>query len=147
MYSYLSSEQKIDGIAKGIDGITLLLKELSAHPEARKPENGSTWQLNQTDTVKPVTEYQPISTTGGERLWDHSVHIVSFVKAIVEDRSARPVAPEDDQILSSLEELARTLESPPDTRNLSFQTGNVAGVQAMPPLEAAVAVLRWAKGF
>ena len=149
IWSCTFSEQKIDDIARGIDGIKLLLQGLNVPPDEKQPENGSIGYLNQAESVKPLTEHQPISASGGEPLWDHSAHIIDFVIAVVEDIGSRDIGPEASEVLSSLRNLVQTLEGRAAARDLSFPGAKVVEYQAdppMPPLEAVVAVLRWAKG-
>ncbi|KAK4043108.1 hypothetical protein C8A01DRAFT_32747 [Parachaetomium inaequale] len=114
-YAYMLrtvSEQKIDSTAKDIDRIKQLLDGLS------------------------------FSSPGTEPRWDHSSHIIDFVKTVIQNRGTREVGAGEAEVLSSLRGLVKTLDSP------------AAGYKAtrcrednysMSPLEAAVAVLRWAK--
>ena len=139
------SEQKIEDIAKGVDGIKLLLQELNVPSDAKQPETGSRWHLNQPGSVNPLIDRQFLSTPAREPLWGHSAHIIDFVKAIVEDNGSRDVGSETSEVVSSLRNLVQILEGPADVRNLSFLECKVAEYQAgppMPPLEAVVAVLR-----
>lgn len=117
--------------------------------DAKQPQTGSRWHLNQPDSVQPLISRQPLSTPASEPLWDHSAHIIDFVKAVVEDKGSRDVGSETSEVFSSLRTLVQILEGPADVRSLSFLESKVAKFQAdppMPPLEAIVAVLRWAKG-
>lgn len=83
--------------------------------------------------------------------WDHSVQINEFVRIVAEDRASRDdtAALEENDVIASLKRLARVLESSDVTRDLSFpETKGIppgAGL-SMPPVEAAVIILRWAKG-
>ncbi|KAI0881294.1 uncharacterized protein GGS22DRAFT_192382 [Annulohypoxylon maeteangense] len=141
-------EKKIDDIAEGIDGIKLFLQGLNLAPDAKQPEASSTRQLNQIDSAKPLIEHRSICASGSNSLWDHSVHIIDFVKAVVEDRCSGESEDESNGVLSSLKKLVQILEGPIATKDLSFQQAKVAAYQAgppMPPLEAVVSVLRWAK--
>jgi len=100
--------------------------------------------------VKPLLEHESIHESGIEPpTWDHSAHIIDFVKGFVEDRVSRAVGSEANTVVSSLRSLLKSLESPTDVRTSSFVEAKTAKDQAdpfMPPSEAAVAVLRWAKG-
>lgn len=149
MWSFLFSEQKIDDIARDIDGIKLLLQRLNVPQDENKPKTSSIWHLNHADSAEPLIEHQPLPASGGEPLWDQLAHIIDFVTAVVEDRGSRDISPEASEVLSSLRNLVQTLERPAAMRDLSFPEAKVAKYQAdpsMPPLEAVVAVLRWAKG-
>jgi hypothetical protein len=143
------SEQKIDNIASRIDGITLLLQGLNAPSDTRQPEAGHILHPNQAGSVEPVNDHHPICAPGGEHQWDHPIDIIDFVKAVVDDRGSRDVGPEADELLSSLRKLVQTLERPATVRTVPFLQSKVVKPQAgpsMPPLEAVVEVLRWAKG-
>ncbi|KAF2493075.1 hypothetical protein BU16DRAFT_466133 [Lophium mytilinum] len=141
-------EQKIDGIARDIDGIKLLLQQLNVTPDEANPEDGSTGHLNEAGAIKALIGHRPVSASAGESLWGHSTHIIDFVKAVVEDRGLGDVGPEASDVLSSLRNLIQALEDPAAVRDLSSPEVDVAKYQAkppMPPLEAVVAVLRWVK--
>lgn len=143
------SEQKIDDIAKGIDGIKLLLQGLNVSPETKQPEPGSLQRLNEAGPTKQLIEHEPISESGGGSLWDYPVHIIDFVKAVVEDGNSKDVGLEDSEVLSSLKRLVQTIENPTALRDSSIPELRAAEYRdgpSMPPLEAVVAVLRWAKG-
>lgn len=74
---------------------------------------------------------------------------MDFVKQVVEDPARRDRAPIVSDVVSSLRDFVRTLESPDAIWKSSIQANGAASHQAdrsMPPSEAAVAVLRWAKG-
>jgi hypothetical protein len=100
--------------------------------------------------VKTQIEYQAISSPWIESpTFDHSTHIISFIKAVVEDRDSKDVGSEATEITSSLRNLVKALENPAAARGLSFSETKVANRQVdpcMPPLDATVAVMRWAKG-
>ena len=105
---------------------------------------------DQPDSTKPLTKHRPINPSCGEPLWDHSAHVVDFVKAVVEDRGSRNAVPEATEVLSSLRNLVQTLEEPSLIQDSSFLEATVAETASdpdMPPLEAVVTVLRWAKGW
>ncbi|KAL9071886.1 MAG: hypothetical protein Q9157_005312 [Trypethelium eluteriae] len=143
-------EQKIDDIARDVGGIKLLLQGPNAPSAEKRPVTRSQWNLNPVESVKPLIQCQSISASGGEPLWDHSAQIVDFVKAVSEDRSSRDVRPESSEVLSSLRKLVQALEDPITARGSgsSVHRTKPATQQVnppMPPLEAVVAVLRWAK--
>ena len=118
-------------------------------PEEKQPKTSSTWHLDQADSAKPPIEHQPISASCGEPLWGHSAHITDFVRAVAEDRGPRDIGLEASEVLSSLRNLAQTLDGPAAVRDLSSsetKSKNYHADPPMPPLEAVVAVLRWAKG-
>ena len=117
--------------------------------DEKQPEARSIGHPNQVESVKPLIESRSISAPSGEPLWDHSAHITDFVKTVLEDRGSRDVGTEASEVLSSLRKLVQALEDPAAARGLSSPGARLAKHQAnppMPPLEAVVTVLRWAKG-
>lgn len=98
--------------------------------------------------MKLPGEHQSVSAYEGETLWNHSAHIVDFVKAVVEDRVLRNDGPEASEMVSSLRNLVQALEGPASVRGPTPDSGLAKDLAnpPMPPLEAVVAVLRWAKG-
>lgn len=145
----LFSEQKIDGIVLGIDGIKSLLEELNLSTDKQQPEKGFVPHLNRPDSARLLIESQATSTFGGESPWDYSSHIIDFVKAVVGDRGSGEVDGETGEVLSSLKTLVQTLESPPTAQDLHISDTKVLNHQvasSMPPLNTVVVVLRWAKG-
>lgn len=147
------SEQKLDGIAEDIDGIKqLLLQGLNVPQDQNRPTNAPRWHPDQADSVKPLIKHQPttIHPCRGEPVWDHPPHIIDFVKAVVKDINSRDVRPEANEVLSSLRNIVQTLEGPPVTAQLPLPKARVGEYHEvsprMPPLEAVVDVLRWAKG-
>ncbi|KAI7978784.1 hypothetical protein EIK77_006641, partial [Talaromyces pinophilus] len=143
-------EQKIDGIARDIDGIKLLLQNLSVSTNKRQSEPQSTWHLDQAESVKPkpLVERKSRSAPSGEAPWDHSVQTIDFIKAILEDRRLRAVWSEGTEVVSALRQLVQDLEKPAAVQGLSFPRVELLRYQAnppMPPTEAVVEVLKWAK--
>ncbi|KAI0149689.1 hypothetical protein F4776DRAFT_174560 [Hypoxylon sp. NC0597] len=137
-------EQKIDGIVRSVDSIKLLLEGLNVSSDTKQPEGLPIWHLNQVNSVGSLLEHRPVC----ESLWDHPVQIIDFVKAVVEDRGPRDAGPEESEVLSSLKSFVQTLEDPTAVRGLSSPFPEVVKYRtgpSMPPLEAVVAVLRWAK--
>ncbi|KAI1105790.1 hypothetical protein F4804DRAFT_340971 [Jackrogersella minutella] len=138
-------ERKIDEIAQGIDGIKVLLQGLNVSSDINPLGASSIRQLGHANSAKPLIEHE---TSKGDFLWDHSVHIIDFVKAVVEDRGLREDGTEASGVVSSLRKLVQTLENPTAIQESSLLEAKVMKRQAgphMPPLEAVVAVLRWAK--
>ena len=148
------SEQKIDGIAKGIDSIRLLLKEAHEPPDAR-PSAGSTVDLKQASQVKVPIEHPACILGDDSPPWDKSTNFIDFVKAVVQDRGSQDIGEigsEENKVLLSLRNLLQSLQSPiavTNVRDSSFAETQAAKYQSgplMPPLDATVKVLRWAKG-
>ncbi len=82
--------------------------------------------------------------------WDHSAHIIDFVKAVVEGKSLREIGSESSQVISSLNNLVNALESNNSASGL-FSAGNTVlkhqTEHPMPSMESVVGILRWAKGI
>jgi hypothetical protein len=101
--------------------------------------------------VRTLIGHRPFSASFGNEphVWDHSAHIIDFVKAVVEGRGSEDVGSEARTVVSSLKNLVQALESPAAASgSLSSEakaTKHHAG-PLMPPVEAAIAVLRWTKG-
>lgn len=148
-----SSEQKIDDIARGIDGIKLLLKGLNLPAATAAREQLATPSKLQEDVnelVEPLIGTRSSSALSGEPLWDHSAHIVDFVKSVLDDRRSKIAVHEADEVFSSLQKLVHALEDPSGARAASNTRSKPVqrwGSPCMPPLEAVVAVLRWAKSW
>jgi hypothetical protein len=118
----------------------------------RQSEPRATWHLDQAESLKPksLVERKSRSAPSGEALWDHSVQTIDFIKAVVEDRGLRAVGSEGTEVVSALRQLVQDLEKPAAVRGLSFPRVELSKYQAnppMPPIEAVVEVLRWAKGL
>ncbi len=146
------SEQRIDGITKGIEDIKHLLQGLNVSSEGKQSETASSaWNFPQAGLVKHLAEPQPVTAPGGEPpSWDHSIQIVEFVRSVVEDRGSSYVGSAPSEVISSLKSLLQALETPTAARHLSISGAKVAKHHTsptMPPVEAVVAVLRWAKGL
>ncbi|KAI9704645.1 MAG: hypothetical protein M1820_005393 [Bogoriella megaspora] len=143
-------EQKIDDIARDVGGIKLLLQGRNQLSNEEQVESRTIWHPGQAESAEPPNEFHAMSAPVGESLWDHSVHIIGFIKAVLEDRGSKYARPEASKILSSLKKLLQALEDPALVRGLSNPQVKLVKHQAkpsMPPLEAVVNVLRWAKGF
>lgn len=105
--------------------------------------------MDQAESTKPLALHLSISGPDGEPTWDHSAQIIDFVRAVVEDRDSRIVGPEASEVLSSLRKLVPALEDPAAQGSLYFSTLKPAKHPInppMPPLDAILTLLRWAKG-
>lgn len=83
-------------------------------------------------------------------MWNHSAHIIDFVRAVVQDRTLENAGPDANGIISSLKNLALALERPNPVQDSAPSKANITKVNAplsMPPLDAAVGVLKWVKGM
>ncbi|KAI0101628.1 fungal-specific transcription factor domain-containing protein [Nemania sp. FL0031] len=142
-------ERKIDEIAEGLEAVKVLLQnshlpighEREDHPLLNIPAS--------TVRAQPISEL-PTSTSQQEPVkWDHSAQVNEFVKTVAEDRASREdQGVEESDVLASLRRLARTLEDSNVLRDLSFPETRGIKLQdnvSMPPTEAAVRALRWAR--
>jgi hypothetical protein len=144
----LISEQKIDDIARDIGGIKLFLDGLNVPSNGAQPVARPMLYLDQVESTKPQ-DCNPISTPGGESSLDESAQIIDFVKSFLSARNSKNVDSHMNEVTSSLVKLLQVLDGPADAPSLSFLTAKTAGPEAspsMPPLEAVLTVLRWAKG-
>jgi len=145
-----ASEQKIDGIARDIDGIKHLLQALQLRPH--EPRTLASMSLNPecgSITLVDCEGERSETDTGGEIIWGHSVHIVDAIKSMVRDDASRTTRPALQRIISSLQHLLRILEVPPGVKNATFSNHPRSRLEAeliMPPLQSAISILRWANG-
>ncbi|KAI8953772.1 fungal-specific transcription factor domain-containing protein [Xylaria longipes] len=142
-------ERKIDEIAEGLEVIKALLQE-SHLPTGRECNDNPSPRNVGPVTTEPIPfRESTISTSKEPQKWDHSAQVTDFVKTVVEDRASREDSgTEEDDILASLRRLARALDDSNAARDLSFPEIRSSKSQehvSMPPIEAAVLVLRWAK--
>ncbi|KAI0183892.1 hypothetical protein EV127DRAFT_445642 [Xylaria flabelliformis] len=143
-------EQKIDDIAEGLEAIKALLQKSRPPTE---PECGDSPAQRKTDhgtTAKPLAPKESSVSASTEPVkWDHSAQVTDFVRTVVEDRASRKyLGTEESDILASLRRLSRTLNDTNVARDLSFpEIRDLKSHEnvSMPPVEAAVLVLRWAK--
>ncbi|KAL5378873.1 hypothetical protein DPSP01_008806 [Paraphaeosphaeria sporulosa] len=141
-------EQKIDGIARDIDGIKQMLQTLQVAEHEFRPRTVSGPQSTQGSPMPLPRDTQLHPETNSEIVWGHSAHMIDFIKAIVRDGASRSTGPEANQVLSTLQKLLHALESPPQALGQRYSREGIAsnrdGIN-MPPQESAVTVLRWAK--
>ncbi|KAJ3459334.1 hypothetical protein MRS44_015407 [Fusarium solani] len=149
-------ERKIDSIARDIDDIKLLLREFNLRgqqPASASQVQQPLPQATSNSRDKPIPLNITTAAPATIAQWDHSSHVIDFVRALVEDRSGMnrdgpgPDS-ESSQVISSLRNLLDALENPSITRNSHPDASKTADQQAsasMPPLESVVGILRWAK--
>lgn len=96
-----------------------------------------------------MNKYESTTPHSDEALWDHPAHIIDFVKAVVEDIDSKDAGTEADEVITSLRKIVRALEHSAmgsETPHAEPEIVKDKSKILMPPLEAAVAVLRWARG-
>lgn len=83
-------------------------------------------------------------------LTDHSVHVGRFVKDTVDSGASRDLRLDTNDALTSLRNLVQPKDNSHVMRDFSFPVVNrrkhIDDSDSMPPLDAAVYILRWAKG-
>jgi hypothetical protein len=144
-----SSEQKIDDIAKSVDDVKLLLQGLSVASDTPRASDGSKEQRSPQRPEQPIDEIRSARTSNGEILWNHSTYIIDFIKTVVEEKALCDSGPETGAVVSSLQSLVKSLEADDDVQVsslLGIETLKARPDRSMPPLDAVVAVLRWARG-
>lgn len=116
-----------------------------------QPGNASIHQLGQAGPLEPIPISRSISISDvalGQ--WDASSHIVDFVRSVVKDGNSHYGNLELSEVLSSLDTLVQSVGRPLAGQQLDcgLVTEYKSQVQtSLPPLKAAVEVLRWAKGW
>jgi hypothetical protein len=106
---------------------------------AQEVEVDPIWQPDRSSSTGPIAKTQPL-------LWDHSAHMIKFIKTVVEDKNSQHVEPQAAEPLLSLRKLVQLLEDPTASPCSGFKFMKSQSNPLMPPLEAVVTVLRWAKG-
>ncbi|KAI8623862.1 hypothetical protein F5Y19DRAFT_491852 [Xylariaceae sp. FL1651] len=138
-------EQKIDEIAESVGAIKLLLSSSQTWPGT-----DNTLHISQGSSVQTRIANKNIGTISKDPVqWDHSAQVSDFVRTIAEDRASREIFQTgESDVLTALKGLARALDGSNIVRDLSFpETRDVKRQDdlPMPPAEAAVLVLRWAR--
>lgn len=143
--TWRNSERKIDDIARDIDGIKLLLEGLDRPKESLATIAAT--QLSQDGLTKLPSVGSESSELVNSPQWDHSVHVIDFIKAVVEN-NASDTEPESRQVVSSLKNLVNSLENPEPAYGLSdmkMQATNTS-TSSLPSIDAVVKVMQWARG-
>ncbi|KAH8200807.1 hypothetical protein TruAng_005044 [Truncatella angustata] len=143
------SDQKIEEIAKGIDGIKVLLQGLNISLGTKQQESGYPEQLKlgKPADAPPSRQFLPESASKSSIL-DHSVHIIEFLKTVLDDQYSKNDTSEASEVISSLKSLVAALENNHAGQSMSFSKLDIAKRDTnppMPPVEVVVAALRWAK--
>ncbi|KIW09779.1 hypothetical protein PV08_11879 [Exophiala spinifera] len=134
-------EQKIDGIAGGIEDIKRLLRGKDFGTDIARSSDAQGDYRKQTEPPVPVPKIQPaFKPEGTTTSWETSSHIVDFVKAVVKDCDLRYSDPEIGQAVSSLSTLVestdgRVLDQHSDCGLLARYRSPVSPL--LPPLKAA----------
>jgi hypothetical protein len=143
------SEQKIDDIAVGINGINRLLQKLGLS-EAKMQEP------HQELSVAMKAEPRVLPSSDGEPLSNYPTHFAEFIKSFVNDRG-RHASSDIHRVITTLVDLvAGTDEASTDAHLSSKDQAGQAEHDLvnpyrpvnipMPPTEDVIAILRWTKG-
>ncbi|KAK2729352.1 C6 transcription factor [Colletotrichum kahawae] len=142
-------EKKIDDIAKGIDGIKLILQNLDSAQISKSAPNAVT-ENNRETSAQPSITRDTIATNVSS--FDHSAHVIDLLKSVLEDGTVTSdgSSPETSEVVSSLTDLTRTLEDPSPGGNHSSRGRNVVKEgrnedSQMPPVKDVLEVLRWVR--
>jgi hypothetical protein len=135
------SEQKIDGLVRDVNEIKAILQGLNARPLAETNDEAS--------LPRPAVGPKRITPFSSKRLWNYSAHIIEFVGSIVKDKDSNHGGSAEQELVSSLKTILESLESqdqPDEAMLLDAIHDEDPASPTMPPLDAVVAVLRWANG-
>lgn len=144
------SERKIDEIAEGLEAVKALLQKSLLPIRQECDDNVLLHTPDSIATWPHVPSEYTVGTSQEPAKWDHSAQVSDFVRIVAEDRASKEdPRTEESDVLASLRRLARALEDSDAARDLSFPETRGAKLKdylPMPPADAAVIVLRWAKG-
>ncbi|KAK7432250.1 hypothetical protein QQZ08_001195 [Neonectria magnoliae] len=144
----VSSERKIDEIASDIRGIKSLLQTRHVPRKSQQPADDVTPPSIQDELRESQVQRYIAPPSISVPRWDHSAHIIDFVKAVVEGKSSSRIDPDPSQVISSLNNLVNALEGN-NTASGLFSSGNTVVKHQtdppMPSMESVVEILRWAK--
>lgn len=145
------SGEKIDAISRDVSDIKSLLAgldlsrtaaipSLEEHRSAPAPQKKG----DEHPRVRDVPRSIPL------RQWDHSSHIITFIKSVVQEGTSAYPNSEWDDTITSLKGLVDVLENPQSARKLASPELTVNDLEVtltVPNLEAVLGILRWAKGM
>jgi hypothetical protein len=142
------SERKIDNLVDNVDEIRRVLKDTcAAIPDAEQRFKILRSSSRNLAANEALSLNQSTPATGSSAQWEHSAHLVDFVRDIVEKRTN--AVPGDSVTLASLRRFLRTAET-----QVTFQIPPISTCPAakneeviLPPVEATAAVVRWARGL
>ncbi|KZL68094.1 fungal specific transcription factor, partial [Colletotrichum incanum] len=142
--------RKIDDIARDIFFIKSSLGNHNVPKEYTEQQDGSGAQTTPEKITRPVFgNYASAESHVIVPQWDHSFHVIDFVKAFVED--SRPDQEEEDssETISSLRSLVDVMSNPVLGGKFPLVSeSDLASKQTharLPSLDAVLEVLRWTK--
>ncbi|CAH0057298.1 unnamed protein product [Clonostachys solani] len=146
-FGKIKFEKKINDISKGVDAIQAFLETTHRPPPAA--ENRTDRSLisvdNQLETVKHESQGASLCAPGSDTHWDHSAHIIDFIKTFVEHIEPAYVGTDGGKVVLSLKTLLKSLENPKNLVIPKAMAPAPGGSSEMPPLAASVEILRWAQ--
>ncbi|KAL7906561.1 hypothetical protein GGI35DRAFT_111335 [Trichoderma velutinum] len=143
-------EKKFDEISEGIDEIKKLLQERSSdlreHQSHHRTDPDSPLIR---DTIEPRRE-SPCPFAGGSSFTAYSLEAKRFVESIAAQTTLEGSNLERDDILACLRDLFRYNNDGIVVHQISFSdephpTSTTSKTKNLPPLDAAVFILKWAK--
>ena len=145
------SEKKIDNISEGINEIKRLLRERSQSPKAHHPSHRIDLDSPPVKDTPENGRQSPCPFTGESSFTAHSLDAKRFVESIAAQTSLDGSDLERDDLLACLRELLRYKNDQIVVHQMSFldepiSTSIARTTEEVTPLEAAVFILRWAKG-
>lgn len=146
----LSSERKFDEISEGIDEIKKLLQERSSDLREHQPHHRADSDSPLIQDTIETGRKSPCPFTGGSSFTAHSLEAKRFVDSIAAQTTLDSDLERDD-LLACLRELLRHKNDEIVVHQISFSdqphpTSTCSKAKSLPPLDAAVFILKWAKG-
>ncbi|KAL6916611.1 hypothetical protein FSST1_008106 [Fusarium sambucinum] len=146
-------EQKIDDISRDVNDIKSLLASLDF---GKTTSSRSSTQTQHQTTPRPENrgaaeeplKNRDVSQSSPHPHWDHSSHVINFIKSVVQRGTSGYTSPEWRDTVSSLEGLVNVLDDSHPALSLPSQehiSSSRAETVPAPPLEAILEILRWAK--
>lgn len=141
----ITSERKIDSIARGIEEIQRTLQSDPA------PATVAT-SLAEVDvrTTTPIGKDSDSVSHNRYTSWDHSAHIKNFIKEIVDNHPLYDCNSDNSEVVRHLKQILELLEQPETIHSLPYHQHDPESEgdhQGRPPFEAAVDALRFAKSM
>ncbi|VUC32933.1 unnamed protein product [Clonostachys rosea] len=137
---------KINDISKGVDAIQAFLQSTHTPPATETRSNGSLISVdNQLESVKHESQPASLCAPGSDTHWDHSAHIIDFIKTFVEHIEPAYAGTDGGKVVLSLKTLLKSLENPKHLVIPKAMAPAPEDNSEMPPLAASVDILRWAQ--
>ncbi|KAL6800912.1 hypothetical protein GGI42DRAFT_327153 [Trichoderma sp. SZMC 28013] len=143
-------ERKFDEISEGIDEIKKLLQERSSGLREHQPHHTANSDSPLTQDTIESGRQSPCPFTGGSSFTAHSLEAKRFVESIAAQTTLEDSDLERDDLLACLRDLLRHKNDEIVVHQISFSDEphpmcTTSKTKNLPPLDAAVFILRWAK--